>query len=198
MILYLIRHGQTDWNTVYRMQGQTDVALNATGVEQSKQLAVRLKDGRLSKLYTSPLSRALMTGKIIGDRLKLECVTVPELMEFNFGVWQGMTYDEIKQKYQEQWHAWLQESWKVKIPGAENFKEGMTRIVNTINRIVDENNDNIAIVTHGTSIEFYINYIQGKAMKEIKMEQLVGKNGSITKVRIDQKNHIMRIGENDE
>jgi broad specificity phosphatase PhoE len=193
MYLYLIRHGQTDWNIEKRMQGQRNIELNKRGIEQTRTLSKKLKNYDIKKLYSSPLIRAYKTGKIIGEELGLDCKAVDELMEFNFGVWQGMTYAEIEREYKEQWDNWNNESWKVNIPKGESFLKGMERIVNTVDNLVDKNEDNLAIVTHGTSIEFYTNHILGTTFEKIRMERLVGDNGSVIKVHIDKKNNTKRI-----
>ena len=68
MILYIVRHGQTDWNLEYRMQGRADIELNATGIKEAENLAEQLKDVDFVACYSSPLKRALKTAEIIvGD-----------------------------------------------------------------------------------------------------------------------------------
>ena len=194
MYLYLIRHGETDWNIEKRMQGQIDVNLNMNGVDQAKVLGQKLKDGYdVKRLYSSPLTRAYQTGRIAGDILDLDCEKRDQLMEFNFGEWQGLTYDEIEKRYPRDWHIWKNFSHLVKINGGETFREGYNRISRAIDEIVKSNDENTAIVTHGTSIEFYINYMMNTRIEDIKMEKLVGENTSIYKILIDKKNNINRL-----
>lgn len=194
MYLYLIRHGETDWNIEKRMQGQIDVNLNMNGVDQAKVLGQKLKDGYdVKRLYSSPLTRAYQTGRIAGDILDLDCEKRDELMEFNFGEWQGLTYDEIEKRYPRDWHNWKNFSHLVKINGGETFREGYNRISRAIDEIVKSNDENTAIVTHGTSIEFYINYMMNTRIEDIKMEKLIGENTSIYKILIDKKNNINRL-----
>lgn len=194
MYLYLIRHGETDWNMEKRMQGQIDINLNMNGVHQAKALGRKLKDGYdVKRLYSSPLTRAYMTGRIVGDILGLKCEKRDELMEFNFGDWQGMTYGEIEKRYSRDWHNWNNCSHLVKISGGETFREGYCRIAMAIDEIIKSNSENTAIITHGTSIEFYINYMMNTSIEEIKMERLVGENTSIYKIYIDKKQNINRL-----
>ncbi|SHI42917.1 probable phosphoglycerate mutase [Dethiosulfatibacter aminovorans DSM 17477] len=194
MYLYLIRHGETDWNVEKRMQGQIDINLNMNGVHQAKALGQKLKDEYdVKRLYSSPLTRAYMTGSIVGDILDLECEKRDELMEFNFGDWQGMTYDEIEKRYPRDWHNWKNCSHLVEISGGETLDQGYKRISEAIDEIVKSNDDNTAIITHGTSIEFYINYMMNTNIEEIKMERLIGKNTSIYKIYIDKKQNINRL-----
>lgn len=194
MYLYLIRHGETEWNKEKRMQGQIDINLNMKGVDQAKILGRKLRaEYQIKKIYSSPLTRAYMTGKIAGEILGLECEKKEDLMEFDFGDWQGMTYDEIEKRYPRDWHKWNNCSHLVKINGGETFREGYNRISGAIDEIVKLNHENIAIVTHGTSIEFYINYMMNSKIEDIKMEKLIGENTSIYKVYIDKKNNINRL-----
>jgi probable phosphoglycerate mutase len=194
MYLYLIRHGETDWNVEKRMQGQIDVNLNMNGVHQAKVLGQKLRDGYdVKKLYASPLTRAYMTGKIAGDILGLDCEKRDELMEFNFGDWQGMTYDEIEKRYPRDWYKWNNASHLVSIKGGETFSEGYSRIAMAIDDIVKSKDENTAIITHGTSIEFYINYMMNTKLEDIKMERLVGENTSIYKIFLDKEHNINRL-----
>jgi probable phosphoglycerate mutase len=194
MYLYLIRHGETDWNIEKRMQGQIDINLNMNGVNQANILGELLKkEYKISKLYSSPLTRAYMTGKIAGDILGLECKKREELMEFNFGDWQGLTYDEIEKRYPRDWNNWNNCSYQVKINGGETFTQGYKRILKTIGEIVKSNDENTAIITHGTSIEFYINYMLNTKIEEIKMENIIGENTSIYKIHIDKEHNINRL-----
>ncbi len=85
MKIYLVRHGETDWNQAGRLQGQTDIALNAQGLEQAREAAERLKEVPFEIAFCSPLIRAKRTAEtIIGDR-KITLTTDERLRELNFG-----------------------------------------------------------------------------------------------------------------
>ena len=85
MKIYLVRHGETDWNQAGLLQGQTDIALNAQGLEQAREAAERLKDVPFEIAFCSPLIRAKRTAEIIiGDR-KITLTTDERLRELNFG-----------------------------------------------------------------------------------------------------------------
>jgi broad specificity phosphatase PhoE len=94
--LIFIRHGQTDWNTSHRLQGQTDVDLNAIGKKQAQQTARHLRHYPISRFIYSPLLRARQTAQIIG-RYHKDSPSVPHdlLKERSFGSAEGMTYEEI-------------------------------------------------------------------------------------------------------
>lgn len=96
MKIYLIRHGETDWNQAGLLQGQTDIALNAQGLEQAREAAERLKEVPFDIAFCSPLIRAKRTAEtIIGDR-KINLTTDERLRELNFGPWEGVDIRTIK------------------------------------------------------------------------------------------------------
>lgn len=96
MKIYLIRHGETDWNQAGLLQGQTDIALNVQGLEQAREAAERLKKVPFEIAFCSPLIRAKRTAEtIIGDR-KITITTDERLRELNFGPWEGVDIRTIK------------------------------------------------------------------------------------------------------
>lgn len=96
MKIYLVRHGETDWNQAGLLQGQTDIALNAQGLEQAREAAERLKEVPFDIAFCSPLIRAKRTAEtIIGDR-KINLTTDERLRELNFGPWEGVDIRTIK------------------------------------------------------------------------------------------------------
>ena len=92
--LCLIRHGQTDWNQQRRFQGQSDVPLNGTGLDQACALAESLAGQTFTALYSSDLSRALDTARALAAREGLEVQPLPELRERHYGIFQGITAAE--------------------------------------------------------------------------------------------------------
>ena len=100
-MFFVLRHGQTDWNLQARLQGSTDIPLNDTGREQARRAAQVLSDQALTKIVSSPLSRALETATIVGQSLKLDPVIDDRLIERNFGLFEGMTIDEVHQHRKE-------------------------------------------------------------------------------------------------
>lgn len=92
MDIYLIRHGETDWNKVKRLQGITDIPLNAYGIELAEKTAEGLRDVPFDVAYTSPLIRAYKTAEIIrGDR-PIPIIPTEGLKEISFGDYEGLTY----------------------------------------------------------------------------------------------------------
>ena len=92
--LVVLRHGQTDLNASGRFQGQADIPLNAVGIAQAEAARRRLAGVTFDAVYSSPLSRALDTARLV--RPAADVVTDPRLMEIDVGSWSGRTWDEVK------------------------------------------------------------------------------------------------------
>lgn len=100
MNIYLIRHGETDWNLIGKVQGREDIPLNDTGRRQAKKCAIALQDSGIKTIITSPLTRAVQTANIISNSTdssgNIEVIIDDGLIERDFGAMSGMTYDRRK------------------------------------------------------------------------------------------------------
>jgi probable phosphoglycerate mutase len=118
-ILFLFRHGETDWNREGRLQGHTDTPLNATGLAQARALAEKLLPHRLDAIVSSDLSRALTTAQIVAETLRIPFFTEPGLREVDVGAAEGLLWAEAKTQFGEG----LTERWysdgDVAFPGGE-------------------------------------------------------------------------------
>ncbi len=151
--LLLARHGQTEWNSVTRYQGKTDVPLNETGRLQAARLAARLSFWGPEKMFTSPLSRAGETAKIIRDRLqegeKPPLFVLPELAEIDFGDWEGLTIPEIERTHGPLFSQWREDPSRVVPPGGESFAQVLDRVEKSLERILAGPEERILVVGHG-------------------------------------------------
>ena len=95
-MFFVLRHGQTDWNAQMRLQGSTDIPLNETGREQARVASRFLRDQNITRIVASPLSRAFETAQIVAEALGLPVETDPRLIERNFGLFEGLTVDEVE------------------------------------------------------------------------------------------------------
>jgi broad specificity phosphatase PhoE len=94
--LMLVRHGETEWNALERLQGETDIALNDVGREQARRLAARLSGESFDVIVSSDLQRAMETAAIIAEPHALAVRAEPRLRQSGRGQWEGKTLDEIK------------------------------------------------------------------------------------------------------
>ncbi len=98
----LVRHGETEWNKIHRLQGgSSDVPLNETGRLQAESLALKLKSEKIQGVYSSPLERALRTAREIARHHQLEVHPVPELKEINVGALEGIFSATLPQRFDE-------------------------------------------------------------------------------------------------
>jgi broad specificity phosphatase PhoE len=149
--IILARHGETDWNRESRFQGHADPPLNGLGRQQAAELAEALAGEELAAVYSSPLRRALETAQVIAARHGLEAVPVEALREVHVGSWQGLTRDEIEQRFPEQFQRWLDygQGWD----DGETYDEMGKRAIAALQELAARNDGNrIVAVTHGGPI----------------------------------------------
>jgi probable phosphoglycerate mutase len=103
MILYVTRHGETDYNVQKRYTGSTDIPLNTTGIRQAENLSNKLSDIKFDIIISSPLLRAKQTAEIINKSFNTPIVIMDEFSEINAGVYEGLTRAEAQMKYPEVW-----------------------------------------------------------------------------------------------
>lgn len=152
--IYLIRHGETEWNKISKVQGQIDIELSENGVRQAKLLAKRLSMEKIDAIYASNLKRARQTAAIIAEYHKHEILEREDIREISLGPWEGLTVDEIRIKYSEHYRVYREDPFNFNMPGAETFTKLADRTYNAIVSIVKENTDKtIIVVSHGNAIK---------------------------------------------
>jgi len=156
--LILIRHGQTQWNLRKRYCGFTDIGLNAAGRQQATRLQKKLKSQAIDRVYVSDRERAIQSAKIIFKGRKI--IVVPVLREISFGIFEGLSYQQIMKKYGVLYSQWLNKPYSIRPPKGEGLKDLEKRVVKVINKIVSLNkNKTVALVCHGGVISVFLNYI---------------------------------------
>jgi phosphoserine phosphatase len=160
--LYLVRHGETEWNASNKIQGNMDTELNETGIMQAEFVASKLAEENIEVLYTSSLKRAKTTAQIISEQIKVEVKELHEFREICLGPWEGLTIKEINERYSEHYKIYRENPADFNMPGAETFLQVSERFCNAINNIVIQNIDKkIVIVSHGAAIKAAIISILG-------------------------------------
>ena len=155
--LYLIRHGETDYNNALRFQGQTDVLLNRKGIEQAERVAEFFRDIPLRAIYTSNLKRASTTAEIIGRVKGIEPQETDALREMSFGIWENMNSKDIQKKYAKEWKDFFASPANIKIPQGESMSDVQKRAYPEVQRILDEYPEgDVAFVAHGGIIRVLI------------------------------------------
>ena len=157
--LYIVRHGQTEWNVLEKFQGQLNSPLTEKGKDQIRNTALSLANIDFKAIYTSELERTIETAKILlennnvekkkNQHEKLKLQKLNELNEIYFGKWQGMSFKELT--------------------------DGLERFLQGLNKITEQNsNGNILVITHGTVLELFFNYIENKKSHALDERKLIG------------------------
>jgi len=179
--VYLIRHGETEDAEPRRYKGHIDIPLSEKGVEQMKKLSKFMNTEIFSNpascilnaIYCSSLSRAIRSAEIIAEPYNLKPIVVEGLKERNFGVWEGMSFDEIAEKYPVEFQAWVSNPLRYSPVKGESTLEVRDRVLQAFNEIVEKHDgDNIAIVAHGGVNRIILCEILGMPLENIfRIEQ---------------------------
>ena len=185
--LYIVRHGQTEWNVLEKFQGQLNSPLTLEGIKKIKETSAELEDIKFEAVYTSELGRTISTADIIlqhnnfekgkNNSEKLRLQKLSELNEIHFGEWQGMDFKEIFLKYPKEAHSYF---YDVKNYTAKNIKgeeliDGLKRFLKGLNKIrTSHKSGNILIITHGTVLELFLNHTQDNKACNLDERKLIG------------------------
>lgn len=154
MKAYFVRHGETDWNALKKIQGSTDIPLNNTGIAQAKELGKHLLEQgvTVSKIYSSRLDRAYETAKIVANVVHQPVILLNDLEEICFGKWEGMTWKEVREQFPEQYNEWYDHRRYTVPPEGESYQMLLERMLRVVKRILKENEENVLVVTHSANI----------------------------------------------
>lgn len=148
----LIRHGETDWNKQQVFRGRIDVALNEVGLAQAKAVVTSLKDVQIDAIYSSPLSRALETAKILAGNRNIEVMLEEGFIDIDFGKWQGLSHQKVKEKHKDLYEMWLAEPQMVTFPEGENLQKVLTRSMKALEKVIKNHpGETVAVVSHRVS-----------------------------------------------
>ena len=164
--LCLVRHGETEWNAARRIQGQIDIGLNETGLRQAAGAGRWLSRAGIVALYSSDLKRAWTTALVIGDALGLVPVSVPEMRERRYGVFEGLTYDEAKAKHPDGYAAFEGRNANYNFENGESLSEMFARVTGKLQEIAAANvGQNVVIVLHGGVLDIINRFVRGNSLE---------------------------------
>ena len=180
--IYMIRHGQTDWNVAGKIQGKTDIPLNETGRRQAVCLAKGMANRPVVQIFSSDLLRARETAGAIGDSQHVAVETLPGLEEIGFGKWEGMTLEEIQAAFPEEYEKWCENPVTVAPPGGESLSQIKDQCQKVMEEILKRAKGDLAIVSHGAMLAYVVEYLMRNDPND--QEIIVG-NASITTIRYE-------------
>lgn len=162
MKVLLLRHGQTEWNALQKYQGHMDIALNDIGRYQAGKIARYLHENEsIEAIYCSDLSRSRETAEIIAHELHLPVQVDERLREIGFGTWEGMTYEEVRCLYPEEYEKWFNSNVELKVPGGESIDELLARFLPALSELAEKHEGTVLVVSHGGLIKTVLNYLHG-------------------------------------
>lgn len=156
MEMWLVRHGQTNWNVEGRWQGQTPAAppLNATGLAQAEALAAQLDGAQFAALYSSDLTRARQTAEIIARRAGLPVAFDARLREVALGDWEGLLGSDVAARYSRELEERRRDPVRSRPPNGETVEELATRLSAALGEIAARHAGapRVLVVTHGLAM----------------------------------------------
>jgi broad specificity phosphatase PhoE len=166
--LYLIRHGQTDWNLEGRWQGHADVPLNQIGLQLSARLAQALAGVGLTAIYCSDLGRARQTAQLLAEATGLTVQVDARLREIDQGEWQGLLVAEIRARYGEVYELSRQNPEAFAPPGGETAAQVKRRLLEAIGEIHARHPDGrVAVVSHGFAVALLRIHFASRPMTDV-------------------------------
>lgn len=189
--IFLVRHGETDWNKEDRCQGCIDIELNSEGLRQAEFVAERLLNEEIHAMYCSNLKRAYGTAQIIANRLGLSVTKSEALNEISFGDWEGLTFEEIRKRHDYDYNTWRLSPHTAIFPGEGSLDNVHKRVMKYVDEIISKNEGkNILIVSHGGVIKLIILGLLGIGL-EVYNKFYVA-NTSLSIVHIDKDKRYLR------
>lgn len=157
MDIYLIRHGQTNWNKEKKIQGTIDIELNEIGINEAKEVSNYFLKEKIipDKIYCSDKKRAIKTATIIAEKFLQKPIITKDLQEIDLGIWKGKTWDEVIEEYPNEFNLFEGENCKFfKGHMGESYVDVIERVMKRLKIICKEEKykKNIFIVTHGAVI----------------------------------------------
>ena len=177
--LILVRHALTVDNQKSRLSGHIDSSISEEGKEQIDKITNYLKDFDIDKIYTTTSSRTKDTVKKLSELKSIEIIEKESLKEISFGDFEGLTFDEIKDKYPKEFQDMIEKGYEYKYPNGESLIDSYNRVCIELDNIISNNDDRtILICSHGGTIRNIITYLISNSYKyhcNFKID-----NGSVT------------------
>ena len=192
----IVRHGQSKANECGYLVGKTEAPLSDLGKRQAEAVCKYiLEKYNVDTIYSSPLLRACDTVRGVADALDLPIISEGDLAEFDFGEWEGLTLEEIKERFDNGYGRWAQDPGTVVPHGGESMAHLQERVVRKLREIgVTEDGKTVLIGSHSSVIRALQCYIQGLPLSKMKNTPWVV-NASFAEINFDGENfYIYKYG----
>lgn len=182
MKLYIIRHGQTDWNIAKKIQGRQDILLNERGHFQAQCLGKAMENRPITAVFSSPQIRAMETAIAVASPAGVPVIPVRDLMEINYGVWEGKTEEELLRDDRALYEAWWSHPAETAPPEGESINQVNERCRQAWKEIKPQLTGDAAIVAHGGLLAHFMEQLLGS---ESIAASTVAHNASITTIEYE-------------
>ena len=163
MKIFLIRHGETQWNKLGKFQGQVDVALNQRGLAQARDAARAALTWRPAALYSSPLRRTKQVAEEVSRKVGLPVRVDPRLMELNLGELEGATSRQMREEWSQVYRSWRENPGATVMPGGESMAQLQERVWRSFLEVEETHLEDEAVlmVSHNFAIRCIISQLLG-------------------------------------
>lgn len=165
--LIFVRHGETKHNVAGLYYGWDDSALTERGVLQAQEVSEKLKKQKIDYIISSDLDRTMKTAEIINQYHNIDITVKKDLREINFGLWEGLSYKEIKEKYPKELKKWENDWIDCKALEGESVRQMYGRVTKEVQKIINEyKTGNVLIVSHAGCIRVMLAYLIGRGIED--------------------------------
>ncbi len=190
MQLYLVRHGETEYNRHDIFRGHLDIPLNETGKRQAEAVGERLRHLELAAFYSGPLQRAAETAARIAAPHGAKAQVLPLLDDIDYGAWSGKAVSEVRRAYPECYELWTHNPAEVRFPEGESLREARARVEEGMEWLWDRHaGETIVVVGHKVTNRLVLCLALGLPLAGIwRIEQF---NGAINLVQRDERGYML-------
>jgi broad specificity phosphatase PhoE len=155
--LFLVRHGRTGWNKEQIFRGTKDIPLDEVGRAEARLVGERLKGEEIRAVYSSPLARARETAEAIARFHNLDVQRLEGLVDLNFGEWEGLSRQEVQERYPDLYQEWLKQPHQIIFPGGEGLDAVSSRAMKAVEEIISRHpQEAVALVSHRVVLKVLI------------------------------------------
>ena len=183
-IVHLVRHGRTAWNVQRRVMGWLDEGVEPVARRDAEAVADALAGEAVAAIVSSPLRRALQTAGPLANRVGIEPRLDDRVGELRVGPWEGLTEDEIAERWPEEWHRWRNEPHRLALEGRETLRELNARVAAVLDELTCSSVASGAVVvfTHDAVVRAAVAWALGTGPEVYRHVEVA--NCSITTVRV--------------
>jgi alpha-ribazole phosphatase len=183
-VLWLVRHPEPEASVRGRCYGTLDVGLSPAGLRHAELIADGLANEPFAAVYTSPRTRCTFAARVIAAKCGSPLEELDDLRELDFGAFEGLTYDEIAERYPDAYRSWMERPTETDFPGGETFAEMWTRVMDALRYVrTRHSGQSIAFVTHGGVIRILLADALGLQSAEIF--RIPQSYGALNRIRYD-------------